>query len=122
MTTSPSSSADGLWHHLRLVPELAVLDQPLADGDAACIVVQDGAVQWTGPEASVPAAYAQLPRHDGRGATKHTSVQRDEREWTATDGCQQGGGGTCRKTGLNSRRDVEKTVFPEVQMIGCRHA
>ena len=68
MTTSTSSSADGLWHHLRLVPELAVLDQPLADGDAACIVVQDGAVQWTGPEASVPAAYAQLPRHDGRGA------------------------------------------------------
>ena len=42
MTTSTSSSADGLWHHLRLVPELAVLDQPLADGDAACIVVQDG--------------------------------------------------------------------------------
>ena len=57
-----------LWHHLRLVPELAVLDQPLADGDAACIVVQDGAVQWTGPESSVPAAYARLPRHDGRGA------------------------------------------------------
>ena len=68
MTTSTSSSADGLWHHLRLVPELAVLDQPLADGDAACIVVQDGAVQWTGPESSVPAAYARLPRHDGRGA------------------------------------------------------
>lgn len=68
MTTSTSPSADGLWHHLRLVPELAVLDQPLADGDAACIVVQDGAVQWTGPESSVPAAYARLPRHDGRGA------------------------------------------------------
>ncbi len=67
-TSSTSSSADGLWHHLRLVPELAVLDQPLADGDAACIVVQDGAVQWTGPESSVPAAYARLPRHDGRGA------------------------------------------------------
>ena len=67
MTTSTAPSADGLWYDVRLVPELSVPDQPLADGDAACIVVQGGAVQWTGPESSLPAAYAGLPRHDGRG-------------------------------------------------------
>ncbi len=68
MTTSTAPSADGLWYDVRLVPELSVPDQPLAAGDAACIVVQGGAVQWTGPESSLPAAYAGLPRHDGRGA------------------------------------------------------
>jgi imidazolonepropionase len=68
MTTSTAPSADGIWHHLRPVPELSVLDQPLAEGSAACIVVQGGTVQWVGPETAIPAAYAVLPRHDGGGA------------------------------------------------------
>ncbi|EHL22064.1 imidazolonepropionase [Acidovorax sp. NO-1] len=68
MTTFTAPSADGLWYDVRLVPELSVPDQPLAAGDAACIVVQGGAVQWTGPDSSLPAAYSGLPRHDGRGA------------------------------------------------------
>lgn len=68
MTAPTAPSADGIWHHLRPVPELSVFDQPLAAGDAACIVVQGGAVQWVGSQAALPAAYAGLPRHDGRGA------------------------------------------------------
>jgi imidazolonepropionase len=61
-------SADGIWQHLRPVPELTVADVPLPAGDPACVVVHGGTVQWVGPEAALPTAYAALQRHDAHGA------------------------------------------------------
>ena len=68
MNLQASSSADGVWHHLRPVPELTVPDVPIAAGDDACVAVQGGTLRWVGPAAALPAAYAAMPRHDGRGA------------------------------------------------------
>ena len=61
-------SADGVWHRLRPVPELTVADVPLAPGESASVVVQDGSVRWVGPAAALPAAFAGLSRRDARGA------------------------------------------------------
>lgn len=68
MTHPTFPSADGIWHPLRLVPELTVADVPLAPNEPASVVVQGGAVCWVGPSAAVPAAFAGMPRHDARGA------------------------------------------------------
>ena len=57
--------ADGRWLHLQAVPDLWRPDVPLAEGEAACIVVQGGQMVWVGPQQAVPAAYADLPAHDG---------------------------------------------------------
>ena len=65
---SPTSSATGVWRNLRLVPELAVPDVPLAADDWAAVVVEGGMLRWVGPERAVPAAYAALPQFDGGGA------------------------------------------------------
>ncbi len=69
MTTQPiPPSADGIWHHLRPVPELTAFDTPLPPGEPACVVVRDATVRWVGPATALPATYADLPRHDARGA------------------------------------------------------
>lgn len=67
MTDSNSAalSADGVWHSLRLLshPEpssLKVLEN-------AAIVVQDGAIVWTGRQSKLQAHFAALPQHDGAG-------------------------------------------------------
>ena len=65
---SPTTSATGVWRNLRLVPELAVPDVPLAADDWAAVVVEGGMLRWVGPERAVPAAYAALPQFDGGGA------------------------------------------------------
>jgi imidazolonepropionase len=64
----PSTSADGVWHHLRLAPGLARPTQPVADGAPAALVVQQGVLRWIGPQQALPAAFAALPQHDARGA------------------------------------------------------
>ncbi|MBO0940165.1 imidazolonepropionase [Acidovorax temperans] len=66
--TSSAPSADGVWTHLRPVAALWSADVPVPEGALACVVVQGGAVQWVGPQAQVPAAFAGLPRFDGKGA------------------------------------------------------
>jgi imidazolonepropionase len=63
-----STSADGVWHHLRLAPGLARPTQPVADGAPAVMVVQQGVLRWIGPQQALPAAFAALPQHDARGA------------------------------------------------------
>lgn len=63
-----STSADGVWHHLRLAPGLARPTQPVADGAPAALVVQQGVLRWIGPQHALPAAFAALPQHDARGA------------------------------------------------------
>ena len=67
-----STSADGVWHHLRLAPGLAPglarPTQPVADGAPAALVVQQGVLRWIGPPQALPAAFAALPQHDARGA------------------------------------------------------
>ena len=65
---SPTSSATGVWRNLRLVPELAVPDVPLAADDWAAVVVDGGMLRWVGPQSAVPAAYAALAQFDGGGA------------------------------------------------------
>ncbi|GGH64014.1 imidazolonepropionase [Comamonas phosphati] len=62
---TPSSCADGRWLDLHLAPELFIADIPVADGQPACVVVQQGRIVWVGPQDQVPAAYAGLPAHDG---------------------------------------------------------
>ena len=58
MTTPQHPSADGLWHNLRL-----------ADGGPAnALAVQHGQIAWMGELAAIPAAFAELPRIDARGA------------------------------------------------------
>ena len=66
--TSSAPSADGVWTHLRPVAALWSADVPVPEGALACVVVQGGAVQWVGPQAQVPAAFAALPHFDGKGA------------------------------------------------------
>lgn len=63
--TPPATSADGRWLDLRLAPELFAADVPVADGQPACIVVQQGRIAWVGPQDQVPAIYAGLPAHEG---------------------------------------------------------
>jgi imidazolonepropionase len=63
-----STSADGVWHHLRLAPGLARPTQPVADGAPAALVVQQGVLRWIGPQQALPAVFAALPQHDARGA------------------------------------------------------
>ena len=65
---SSTACATGVWRHLRLVPELAVPDVPLAAGAWAAVVVEGGMLRWVGPQSAVPAAYAALPQFDGGGA------------------------------------------------------
>ena len=58
--------ADGVWHHLHLAPEALGAGAPgVAD---AAIVVERGAIAWVGAHANLPAAYRQLPTHEGHGA------------------------------------------------------
>ena len=64
---SSTSSATGVWRNLRLVPELAVPDVPLAADEWAAVVVEGGMLRWVGPVRAVPAAYAALPQFDGGG-------------------------------------------------------
>lgn len=65
---SETSSAEGIWCNLRLVPELAAPDVALQPGDLAAVVVEGGMLRWVGPQGAVPAAYAALPQFDGGGA------------------------------------------------------
>ena len=65
---SSTACATGVWRHLRLVPELAVPDVPLAAGAWAAVVVEGGMLRWVGPQSAVPDAYAALPQFDGGGA------------------------------------------------------
>jgi len=60
--------ADAVWHGLRLAPGLAAPDLPVADGAPAALAVQGGRIAWLGPQAALPAAFAQLPRRDAGGA------------------------------------------------------
>jgi len=60
-------NADGCWLNVRLAPDLSSADAPLADQDPACIVVRAGRVVWVGAQQHLPAAFADLPRHDGGG-------------------------------------------------------
>ncbi|WP_137919214.1 imidazolonepropionase [Hydrogenophaga sp. 2FB] len=66
MSSSHHPNADGIWHHLHLMPG-ALTDGPDIDGDAT-IVVSEGVVRWIGASHGVPPAFATLPRHDGGGA------------------------------------------------------
>ena len=65
--TAPTwPSAEGVWHHLHLAPEALGAGAPgVAD---AAIVVERGAIAWVGAHANLPAAYRQLPTHEGHGA------------------------------------------------------
>ena len=58
-------SADGVWQNLRL--ERETLDDP-SYASANALVVHDGVLAWIGREETVPAAFATMPRHDGRNA------------------------------------------------------
>ena len=60
--------ADGVWRHLRMVPELTAPDAALVPGDFAAVVVQGGVLRWVGPDDAVPAPYAGLSAFDGGGA------------------------------------------------------
>ena len=61
--TQTAQNADGRWLNLRLAPELFTADVALADGQPACIVVQQGRMVWVGPQDAVPAQYQSLPAH-----------------------------------------------------------
>ena len=52
---SPTSSADGVWRNLRLVPELTAPDIALPTGALAAVVVEGGMLRWIGPAGAVPA-------------------------------------------------------------------
>lgn len=60
-------SADGLWTGLRLAPGAAP-DVSLPEGAQAAIAVEQGRIAWIGDNGSVPARFANAPRHDGAGA------------------------------------------------------
>ncbi len=60
-------SADGCWQPVRLAPDLYQAEAPINDGDAACIVVDQGRIAWVGPQTALPACHACRPQHDGQG-------------------------------------------------------
>ena len=60
-------SADGVWEDLRLAPGLFRDDRPLAEHEAASLVVQGGVLRWVGPSSALPLDYAGLVRHAGGG-------------------------------------------------------
>ncbi len=64
-TTAPS--ADGVWEDLRLAPGLFRDDRPLAEQEAASLVVQGGVLRWVGPSSALPLDYEGLARHAGGG-------------------------------------------------------
>ena len=64
-TTAPG--ADGVWEDLRLAPGLFRDDRPLAEHEAASLVVQGGVLRWVGPSSALPLDYAGLARHAGGG-------------------------------------------------------
>ena len=66
--SGPGPSADGIWHGLLPVQALVLPDVPVSPGARASIVVQQGQIQWVGPDAAVPAAWQHLPRRQGAGA------------------------------------------------------
>lgn len=61
----PPISADGRWLDVRLASELFTSDVPMAEGQPACIVVEQGRIVWVGPQDQVPASYQHLPAHKG---------------------------------------------------------
>lgn len=61
----PPISADGRWLDVRLASELFTPDVPMAEGQPACIVVEQGRIVWVGPQDQVPAFYQHLPAHEG---------------------------------------------------------
>ncbi|MEN5179420.1 imidazolonepropionase [Comamonas testosteroni] len=61
----PPISADGRWLDVRLASELFTPDVPMAEGQPACIVVEQGRIVWVGPQDQVPASYQHLPAHKG---------------------------------------------------------
>ena len=66
--SGPGPSADGIWHGLLPVQALMQPDVPVPPGARASIVVQQGQIQWVGPDAAVPPAWQHLPRRQGAGA------------------------------------------------------
>ncbi|HSW04342.1 imidazolonepropionase [Aquabacterium sp.] len=71
MTTASYPSADGVWDHLRLMPDAQAdagqLAADAADAEAAIVVAQ-GRIRWIGERSALPAEFAALPRFDGNGA------------------------------------------------------
>ncbi|HLX29093.1 MAG TPA: imidazolonepropionase [Casimicrobiaceae bacterium] len=61
-------SADGVWRHLRLLPE--TLDDPsLADASqGSAIVVRDSTIAWLGGESHLPREFDAMPRHECENA------------------------------------------------------
>lgn len=68
-----ATSADGVWHHLKLMPGAS---DDLTSPDAlSSLVVQQGRIVWMGAHSSLPANFASsssglpsLPHFDGQGA------------------------------------------------------
>lgn len=58
-------SADGRWLDVRLALGLFTPDVPVAEGQPACIVVEQGRMVWIGPQDQVPTSYQRLPAHEG---------------------------------------------------------
>ncbi|MBT9465999.1 imidazolonepropionase [Hydrogenophaga sp.] len=57
--------ADGVWHNLHLAPGAWAGDTAEAP---TALAVQHGQITWMGGAQALPAAFAGLPRFDGRGA------------------------------------------------------
>lgn len=66
--SGPGPSADGIWHGLLPVQALMQPDVPVPPGARASIVVQQGQIQWVGPDVAVPPAWRHLVRRQGAGA------------------------------------------------------
>jgi len=61
------TSADGIWHHLRVAAD-TLDDASLSPSSIDAIVVRDGAIAWLGNETDLPRDFATMRRHDGRDA------------------------------------------------------
>jgi len=67
MTFATYPSADGVWHNIVAVPEL-IDPAPAAPLRQPALMVRDGVIAWLGEADALPAAHAQMRRHDGGGA------------------------------------------------------
>jgi imidazolonepropionase len=61
------SSADGVWHRLRIA-DGTFDDRAIAPSTSMAIVVRDGTAGWIGAGAELPREFDAMPRHDGADA------------------------------------------------------
>ena len=72
--SGPGPSADGIWHGLLPVQALMQPDVPVPPGARVSVVVQQGQIQWVGPDAAAARLANVLVNDCGSGVMRHADA------------------------------------------------